>query len=281
MHPSVGPWAEANLLYVEQLDLEGLMRSGDAPLRIFDVGLGAGTNALAALAAARRVSPRRPVEIHSFERDLDPLRLAVADPEGFADQARFEKETASVLAHGVWEEPGLIWRVWLGDCLELLARIAASLPSARGNDLDARLRSGGDAKREGPEPSAGGVDGPAQVVFFDPFSPKANPEMWTVAALEQVRAVMDPDGALLATYSAATPTRVSILLAGLFVGVGVGVGTKQETTVAATRLDLLRQHLDARFLSRWERSTSRAPHGETLTAAREEAIRSHAQFRRK
>ena len=37
------------------------------------------------------------------------------------------------------------------------------------------------------------------------------------------------------TYSAATPTRVTLLLAGFYVGSGVSTGMKGETTVAATR----------------------------------------------
>ena len=60
MHPSVGPWREANLLYVEQLKLaDSLCATQPAPLCVYDVGLGAATNAVAALACARELGEER------------------------------------------------------------------------------------------------------------------------------------------------------------------------------------------------------------------------------
>src|SRR3954466_6661345 len=52
MHPSVGPWQEAVALYVEQSSLAEKLRHEGPPLCIWDVGLGAATNAVAALTAA-------------------------------------------------------------------------------------------------------------------------------------------------------------------------------------------------------------------------------------
>ncbi|MFN7133800.1 MAG: methyltransferase, partial [Myxococcales bacterium] len=43
MHPAVGPWQEANLLYVEQPKLGERLSSPGGPLVLFDVGLGAAT----------------------------------------------------------------------------------------------------------------------------------------------------------------------------------------------------------------------------------------------
>ncbi len=244
MHPSVGPWAEANLLYVEQLGLRARLERPGPPLRVLDVGLGAGSNAAAAIEAARELggARRRGLEVHSFERDLSALALALSDPDGFAHLQPLRDAASTLLERGQWRSGELSWTLHRGDVLELL-------PAA-------------------PE---------AELVFFDPFSPKANPELWTRAALSRVRERCGPD-ALLATYSAATPTRVSMLLAGFCVGVGAAVGTKQETTVAARRLEDLRAPLSGRWLERWERSTSRAPWGEPLTAELEQALREHLQF---
>ena len=41
MHPSVGPWAEANALYVDQAGLPDALRVPGVPLVLMDVGLGA------------------------------------------------------------------------------------------------------------------------------------------------------------------------------------------------------------------------------------------------
>ena len=82
---------------------------------------------------------------------------------------------------------------------------------------------------------------PADLIFFDPFSPASNPALWTPAAFAGLRAQArsDGDGCTLFTYSAATPTRVSLLLGGFYVGTGVATGMKKETTVAATQRELL------------------------------------------
>ncbi len=45
MHPSVGPWQEARALYVEQSRLGEKLQVEGPPLHVWDVGLGAGTNA--------------------------------------------------------------------------------------------------------------------------------------------------------------------------------------------------------------------------------------------
>lgn len=247
MHPSVGPWEEANRLYVDQVELErrlGEHHSG--PLRILDVGLGAATNAVAVLTRARSVSPRRQIELTSLEVDLAPLRLAHADPEGFPFLAPFTDAVEALSAHGQWEEEGIRWRLLLGDAEECLSEVAPD----------------------------------QELVLFDPFSPKSNPALWTPTFLARVRerCRADGEGAVLATYSAATPTRVSLLMAGFFVGAGLSTGQKGETTIAATRLEALQAPLEQRWLARWERSTARAPHGAEWSEEVEAQVRAHPQF---
>jgi tRNA U34 5-methylaminomethyl-2-thiouridine-forming methyltransferase MnmC len=250
MHPSVGPWEEARRLYVEQPRLAERLRTEGPPLVLHDVGLGAATNAVAALTRARQLGPerRRALEVVSFEKDLAPLRLALADAAGFPFLQPFREAAESLMRHGLWEEEGVRWRLHRGDALGLL----------------------------GAEPTR------ADLVYFDPFSPASNPELWTPTVLARVRAGCreEGEGALLLTYSAATPTRVTLLLAGFYVGAGVSTGTKGETTVAATRLEALDSPLGARWLERWRRSSSRAPHGEPLTPEVESRLLSHPQWAR-
>jgi tRNA U34 5-methylaminomethyl-2-thiouridine-forming methyltransferase MnmC len=248
MHPSVGPWQEARALYVQQSRLaENLQREG-APLRVWDVGLGAGTNAVAALTCARELGERqrRDLEVVSFEIDLAPLRLALADAPGFSFLQPFAAAGNALLSGERWREGRSGWQLHLGDAAELWSRAWEA----------------------------------ADLIFFDPFSPASNPALWTPAAFAKLRAHArdDGDGCTLYTYSAATPTRVSLLLGGFFVGTGIATGMKKETTVAATRLELLEQPLDARWLSRWERSAAQAPHGVELSEEIRSAVRGHAQF---
>ncbi|RKG92218.1 methyltransferase [Corallococcus sp. CA053C] len=249
MHPAVGPWQEALRLYVDQPALADRLRKPGPPLVIHDVGLGAATNAVAALTRARELGPERARDLHivSFEVDLAPLRLALADAEGFPFLQPFRAAAEALMRDGAWSEPGIQWTLKLGDAVPYLD---GELPVA-------------------------------DLVFFDPFSPASNPEMWTESVLTRVRRHCreDGEGALLLTYSAATPTRVTLLLAGFFVGAGVSTGAKGETTVASTRFESLTSPLGARWLERWERSSSRAPHGAPLTPEVERRLRTHPQWR--
>lgn len=246
MHPAGGPWHEANRLYVEQPQLaQRLRRHPDQPVCIFDVGLGAATNAVAALHCAREHGGS--IELHSFEIDLAPLRLALADREGFPFLQPFHDAAQTLATTGEWTDGRIRWVLHRGDLLACLA----------------------DAPRH------------AELVFYDPFSPQTNAQLWTPQAFSLLRAHCrsDGDGALLFTYSAATPMRVSLLLGGFYVGAGVSIGTKRETTVGATQKRSLAEPLGERWLERWQRSTARAPIGEeTLTAEHEAALRAHPQF---
>jgi tRNA U34 5-methylaminomethyl-2-thiouridine-forming methyltransferase MnmC len=249
MHPSVGPWQEAVALYAEQSCLSEKLQQEGAPLCIWDVGLGAGTNAVAALTAAANLgaAQRRRLCIVSFELDLGPLRLALGDAAGFPFLLPFAQAARTLATAKRFRDGLLEWELHLGDATTLWR----------------------EATR------------PPDLIYFDPFSPVSNPDLWTAPTFERLHeAASEADaGCCLYTYSAATPTRVSLLLGGFFVGTGSATGLKAETTVAATRLELLDKPLDRRWLERWERSSSRAPHGARLTPEIESGVRGHAQFK--
>ena len=70
MHPGVGPIVEAEALYVQQSRLAARLAAQSPPLVLFDIGLGAGSNALAARAIAEAAAPgSAPLHIVSFERE--------------------------------------------------------------------------------------------------------------------------------------------------------------------------------------------------------------------
>ncbi len=227
MHPVVGPRVEAEQLYVEPSRLAERLRSAEAdPLVVLDVGLGAGSNAVAAWNAAARAAARR-LEIVSFDCSLAAIELALA-PEhaasfGFDGDAGV---AARALARdGAHESAHARWRLVLGD-------------------LPATL--------------AGQPDACADVVFWDPFSPRANPSLWTLGAFAAVRRLCR-HGATLHTYSASTKVRSALLLAGFAVGLGGATGVNKQTTVAAVDLSDLSHPLDRRWLERLARSSEPFP----------------------
>jgi queuine tRNA-ribosyltransferase len=219
MHPGVGPLVEAEELYVRQSRLDERLRATAGTLVLFDVGLGAGSNAL----AARTLSERAPasaarLELVSFERDLDALSLALSQGEALGFDSESAEAARALLAHGRHESSRTLWRLAHGDLLECLERETAR----------------------------------ADIVFWDPFSPRSNPQLWTVSAFSAIRRRAS-DHATLFTYSASTATRVAMLLGGWAVGIGAAIGEKARTTAAAARPTDLAQPLDPSWLARLSR----------------------------
>lgn len=244
MHPGLGPRREAELLYVEQTKLAGRLEAREpTPLRVLDVGLGAANNALAVIECARRMKGRA-LHLTSLEQDDGPLRLVLSEPGRFPVQAAHRQLLESLLERRSVEAPGLRWTWLAGDALQALERL----------------------------------EDPQDVICFDPFSPGANPGLWSVDALARFRRVLVPGG-ILSTYSTSTRTRVTLLLAGFWVGAGAAAAVKKETTVASDGPGVLELPLGTRWLQRWRRSSARAPHGvAVLTPELEQAVLDHPQF---
>jgi tRNA U34 5-methylaminomethyl-2-thiouridine-forming methyltransferase MnmC len=97
-------------------------------------------------------------------------------------------------------------------------------------------------------------------ILFDAYSPARNPAMWTLPLFTNLFQLLDPKRpCALPTYSRSTILRVTLLLAGFFVGVGHATGEKEETTIAANDLSLIAEPLDRRWLERARRSHSAEP----------------------
>ncbi|MFO1488752.1 MAG: MnmC family methyltransferase [Verrucomicrobiota bacterium] len=229
-HPAVGPVAEAESLYVQQLNLRERLRKHSGEFVIWDVGLGAAANVLTVLRAAREFS--HPIRLVSFDCTLEPLQFGLrhADAMGYFDG--YEKVLADLLkrhrAQFLNGSHPVDWALHLGDFPSILVQTSPL-----------------------PAPHA---------VLFDAYSPAKNPAMWTLPLFKNLFSRLDPRRACaLPTYSRSSILRTTLLLAGFFVGVGKATGQKEETTLAANTLDLLTMPLDRRWLERVKRSHSAEP----------------------
>jgi queuine tRNA-ribosyltransferase len=213
MHPN-GPELESVCQFVEPARLRARLLEEGEPLRLLDVGLGAASNGLAAWRTSEQRQQGRALEMLSFERTLEPLSLALSKPDAFG-LAADECVTLRALMDGCAEGQRTRWSLRLGDLSEHLAK----LPSAS-------------------------ID----VVFWDPYSARSQPALWGVETFTALRRVC-ADGASVHTFSAATPVRVALLLAGFAVGFGPALGTKQKrSTIAATSLTQIQAPLDTAWL---------------------------------
>ena len=260
MHAVNAPGEEAQKLYVDQSCLAARLpkRDGaDGELVIWDVGLGAASNAMAALQcfdqnlAAHGAEALRPLRLVSFECDLDPLALA-AKHGGHFPHLRHSAPHA-LLKHGRWIHPSnlLHWELLKGDFLALLETAP-----------------------------------PPDVIFYDPFSSKTDTALWTPATFARLFRHCAPKPAELYTYSSSTAVRVALLTAGFFVAEGTGTGPRPTTTAAFSRADGAARHplspplLGDAWLARWRRSGSKFPAAlaEEEKASFEKLIESHPQF---
>ncbi len=257
MHSVTPPIEEARELYVEQSRLAHLLRAEDpAAVVVWDVGLGAAANAMAAvgcyedLAAASPPVPLRPLEIISFENDLDSLKLAVTHQKKFPYLQH--RAPSAILSRGFWsarKTPELTWRLIPGNFRDVMPQ-ATALPD---------------------------------LIFFDMFSSRTNSSEWTVAAFQELWQVVQAKPAALFTYSTATSVRVALLAAGFFVAKGRATGVKAETTIALTAGAVASSPwplLGPEWLEKWKISHSRYPQGMAAEeyATFDQRILLHPQF---
>ena len=259
--PSRDPGASGAMQGAGREGVAQLTTSSDPELVIWDVGLGAASNAMAAVicfeqSVARHESAElRPVRLISFERDLDPLILATKKSAFFPHLQH--AAPSRLLSTGRWvHASGLMtWELIEGDFLE-------QFEWTRAPDL----------------------------VFYDPFSPRTDSGLWHRSVFARLAAHGGTKPMSLYTYSASTAVRAALLWAGFWVGEGVGTGPKATTTMAFTGAgeapgrsgmgEAAVSWLGQEWLARWRRSDSKYP--VDLDDAEKEAfarrIESHGQF---
>jgi tRNA U34 5-methylaminomethyl-2-thiouridine-forming methyltransferase MnmC len=195
MHSLSGAYEEALLKHVLP---SGILERGSDRLAVLDVGFGLGYNILALIDSLSRKNFNGSLSVISLEKDrsLLPYIRRISFPD-IRDEA-YSFIRGAYMNETVQNSTVRI-TVMFGD-----ARISArSLP-----------------------------DGSFDAVFFDPFSPSRNPELWSVDFLREMFRLMD-SAAVLTTYSSAQQIRGALLDAGFFIGRGPSVGGKREGTLAA------------------------------------------------
>lgn len=261
MHSHTPPMVEAKALYVDQSDLAGRLTlpagkqpEDVEPLIVWDIGLGAAANAMAAIQcyeAEAAKGPVRRMRVISFENDLDSLKLALTHKNRF-EYLRHSGPDA-ILARQEWTSrqfAGLSWELHVGDFWQTVTQASAK----------------------------------PDLIFFDFFSHKTDTACWTLGQFQRLIGLCDPrKPAELFTYSASTAVRVALLNAGFHVAIGTGTGVKKETIVALTpgyALPCRYALLTKEWLDKWRRSSAKFPEGlsETERGELEKRIEGHAQF---
>jgi tRNA U34 5-methylaminomethyl-2-thiouridine-forming methyltransferase MnmC len=174
----------------------------EAPLRILEVGLGTGLNALLTLEAS--TAQGAAVEYDALETfPLPPAVVAQLQPE------------------------------WVGRD-ELLASLFSKLHAARWGEAVALQPGFLLRKLHQPLQAATLEPRHYHLIYFDAFAPAKQPELWTEAIFRQLYAVGAP-GAVLVSYCAKGEFRRNLRAAGWLTKKLLGTTGKREMTRATKR----------------------------------------------
>jgi len=218
--------AEARGLHVAQSRLVERAACGRAFV-VWDVGLGAAANAIAVLEAFAEQPCAAGVELHSFDCATGPLEFAMRHAGELGYLPAWKREVGELLACRQTIAGCVRWHFHTVDFREFVSESEVTRPDA---------------------------------ILYDPYSPATNPGMWTLDHFTRLRSCLDPGRpCTLTSYSRSTAVRVTLALAGFFVGRGGAIGEKDQTTVAATHRELLHEALGHEWLGRVERSTRGSP----------------------
>jgi len=256
-HPVIGPVAEAQALYIRQIQLQERLKRHQGEFVIWDVGLGAAANVLTVLRETREISCS--IRLLSFDHTVEPLQFALLHGQSLGYLVGYEEKLKCFIRDGGLSfsdlQQTVNWELHVADFPTLLKQ---------------------DSAEQFSKPHA---------VMFDAFSPATNPTMWTLPLFTDLFKLLDPSRpCVLPTYSRSTMLRVTLLLAGFFVGAGHATGEKEETTIAANTIELIKEPLDRRWLQRVRRSTSAEPLREgiyrqsALSALAWDELQNHPQF---
>lgn len=225
MHSVNPPLQEAEQLYLQQSKILERLQStadGSEPLVLWDVGLGAGFSLMTTILAAEKIKLARPLKIISFENNLDGFRLALDYRQNFAHLKHAAAD--NLLKKSSWH--------------------------SKDGQIECQLVVGDFTELHAAQPKA-------DVIYFDPYSRKANPKMWSLTLFEALAQQHCGSKTILITYSCSNLIRARLLAAGFWVAQGVASGPKVETSLALTPAALSIYNctlLGPEWICRWQKS---------------------------
>jgi tRNA U34 5-methylaminomethyl-2-thiouridine-forming methyltransferase MnmC len=197
-HTPLGAAMEAREKFAAAVELES--RAQKKNITILDVCYGLGYNSAAALEIIHKENPDCSVHIIGLEIDKDIVIDAMQLPFPFTPKEPFETLTKNYddKEHSFnYKDARVTIIVLIGDAKERIKEIKEQ----------------------------------ADVVFFDAFSPKKQPEMWTEQFFKDIYHVCKKNASLV-TYSCARPVRDNMTQAGFIVSNGPVVGRRGPATIA-------------------------------------------------
>lgn len=183
-HSRQGAKQEAFQKFAQATDL--VDKAKQSQLCLLDICYGLGYNTAAALETIWAINPECVVTVYGLELDETVPKAAITPP---------------------------LIDTWSTPVQTILTALAIN-HQCSSSQLNARLLIG-DARQTIQQLHLIGFE--ADAIFFDPFSPRRCPQLWTVDFLQQVARCLAKTGKL-ATYSRSASVRAALQTAGLHIG---------------------------------------------------------------
>jgi len=201
-HSIYGAIQESQHIFIEAGLYACMGSERSEAVRIFEVGFGTGLNALLTLIASKKSE----IKIYYEAVELFPLDIQEVMALNYCEQLqRYDLQPGFEQLHTCsWEREAMITSNFIFK--KIRASILAFIPSA-GFDL----------------------------IFFDAFDPKAQPELWSEEIFKKMFSMLYPGG-ILVTYSSKGSVRRALQSAGFTVEKIVGPPGKKEIVRATKTL---------------------------------------------
>ncbi|MCU0328079.1 MAG: tRNA (5-methylaminomethyl-2-thiouridine)(34)-methyltransferase MnmD [Chitinophagales bacterium] len=190
-HSIYGSIQESNRVFIE----EGLAKIDKKCIRIFEVGLGTGLNAL--LSAQYALKNQKELVYHAIE--LMPVESSIN--ETFFSKMNLNEELSEAIIHAPWNQ-----KVIIAPAIKEFWKIQS------------------DFTKYNPEFTY-------DLIYFDAFAPKAQPELWDIAVLQKIFKMLH-SGGLMTTFCAQGQFKRNLKALGFQVSHPAGPHGKREITVA-------------------------------------------------
>ncbi len=181
-HSYQGAKTEAFQKFSDAIELH--KTAEQSTVKLLDVCYGLGYNTAAAIEVIHKVNPNCIIEIYALERDAT-VPIGATHPQ--------------------------LLEYWSPEVQTILKQLAHNHECIQ-NDIKAKLLIG-DARQTIQHLS----DFQADAIFFDPFSPRKCPQLWTIEFFQLVARALAPTGKL-ATYSRSASVRTALIASGLKIG---------------------------------------------------------------
>lgn len=183
-HSLQGARAEALLKFAQATELA--TKAQQEHLRLLDICYGLGYNTAAALETIWAINPECQIELYGLELDATVPEAAIASPMLAGWSSTVQAVLQQMALTHTCKLPCLKATLLLGDARQTIQTLVA-------------LKFQADA------------------IFFDPFSPRRCPQLWTIEFFTLVARCLAPSGKL-ATYSRSAAVRSALRSAGFCIG---------------------------------------------------------------